>query len=489
VGGADVIGSVRSFFAARIWRVRLGDLPRPRAAAYRAARVAYAAFRGFFDNRLMLRAGALTYYSVLSVVPFLAFAFAILKGLGVYQGFVGGTVRPYLHHTFSANPALGAALDRTLDFVDRTDVSRLGTLAILFLLYTSVSLIASVEEALNDVFGATSRRALLRQLTDYTTLLVTAPILMVVATSLSAAAQSSRFVGFLRDTLDLGTVIDFVVGVTPTVAIGLAFFAIYFILPNVRVRIRSALLGAAVAAVLWQAALITHVQLQMGVANYNALYSGLAAIPIFLVWTYVSWTVVLVGAQLAASHQNESAVRQAFRTRDADQALTEAAAVAIGALVTRDFLEGAPRRSAPALADALELPPPIVERVLEALTRAGLLLPALCDREVTYVPGGDVDRLRADDLRQAVRRSPGGDELREQLLRRLGPGMEPLLREVIRDRHELADLTLRGLAASAGGVERPAPRGPRPPGTAPGAAPGNGHAAEAIDPKQPGVPS
>lgn len=490
MGATEVFGRLRGFFGARIWRVHLADLPRHRAAAYRAARIGYVSVRGFFQNDLMLRAGALTYFSVLSLVPFLAFAFAILKGLGVYRGFIDGTVRPYLQETFAANPALHGALERTLEFVDRTDVSRLGTLAILFLLYTSVTLISTVEEALNDVFGATTKRSFLRQLTDYTTLLVTAPILLVVATSLSAAAQSSRFVAFMRGRLALGPVIDFVVGVTPMLAVGLALFAMYVILPNVRIRLASALLGAGVAAVAWQAVLVLHVQLQLGVARYNALYSGLAALPIFLVWTYVSWLVVLVGAQLAASHQNEQVVRQTFRMRHADQALKEAVAVALGALVARDYLDGRARRTAAALADDLEVPAALVEQVLESLTSAGLLVRAVSGREITYVPGGDVDRIRADDLRQALRRDALGDELREPLLRRLGPKVEPVLRAVVLDRGGVPDVSLRALAASLsaqGAAPRPRPH--RRPGDPGEERLDDREPVEAFDPKQPDQPA
>lgn len=488
---SDVIGRFRSYFGAKIWRDPLADLPRRRAVAYHASRVAYATFRGFFDNRLMTRAAALTYYSALSVVPLLAFAFAILKGFGAYRSFIDDTVRPYLLDTFAANPALLEAMERILRFVDQTDVSRLGTLALVFLLYTSVALISSIEEALNDVFGAKSQRSFLRQLTDYTTLLVTAPILVVVATTLSAAAQSSWFVAFLRDSLALGAVIDFLVGLAPLLAVGLAFFAIYVILPNVRIRPVSAILGATVGALLWQGALVLHVRSQMGVARYNALYAGLGAIPIFLVWTYLSWMVVLIGAQLAASHQNERVTRQRFRTKRADQALREMLAVAIGAVVTRDFLDGGPRRDAAGLSELLEVPPQLVEEVLEALVRAGLVVRAVCGREIGYVPGKDIDGVGPDDLRQALRRDPAAEEVREDVARQLGPGLARILRDVEGGDAGPHGITLRELAAAAGARSdrrslRAPPRRERDRDEPGNRGDGGG---ETIDPKQPDLPS
>lgn len=448
MGASSILNRAQAFFGARIWRAS-PDLPRFRAMAYRAGRVAYSAACGFFENRLMVRAAALTYYTVLSVVPFLAFAFALLKGFGAYQSFVEGTLRPYIRLTFAANPALFEAMEGILRFVDRTDVSRLGTLALLFLLYTSVSLLSSVEEALNDVFAARSSRSFLRQLTDYTTLLVTAPILLVVATTLATAAQSSSFVAFLRTTLALGPVIDFVVGIAPVLAVGLALFAVYVILPNVRIRPLSALLGAGVAALLWQGALVLHVRSQLGVARYNALYSGLGAVPIFLVWTYVSWMVVLVGAQLAASHQNEHLASQRFRARQADQATRETIALALGAQIARDFLEGV-RRGAAAHACRLELPLQLVEEVVEALVRSGLVARAAADREIVLLPGRDLDEIVAEDLREALRRDPAAQELRDQLAERLEPGLRRVLAELERGRGAAQQLTLREFAASLG---------------------------------------
>jgi membrane protein len=487
VSATDLIARARTFFGARIWGSQPAELPLRRAAAYKASRVVYSTVRGFFENRLMLRAAALTYFSVLSVVPLLAFAFAVLKGFGAYRSFIEGVVRPWLRDTFAANPALHGAIEKTLEFVDRTDVSRLGTVAVVFLLYTSVTLISSVEEALNDVFGVRTQRSFLRQLTDYTTLLVTAPLLLVTATTLSAAAQSSRFVTFLRDTLGLGPVIDFVVGATPLLAVGVALFAIYVILPNVRIRVTAALLGAAVAALLWQGALVLHVRSQVGVARYNALYSGLAAVPIFLVWTYVSWMVVLVGAQLAASWQNEHVVRQRFRMRHTDQALREMLAVALGAVIARDFLGGGPRRSTAALAELLEVPPQAVEEVLEALARAGLVLRAGAGPDASWVPGGDVDALRAGDLRDALRRHPDARELRDAVGRVLGPELQRTLRDVEAGRFAReSDLTLRELAARLGdGDVRPlAPSRAFPPA----AREGNGNGGRHGDPKQPDLP-
>ncbi len=470
---------VREYFLSGIWRHRPGELPRGRAALHRVSRIAYSTVRGYFDHQLSYRAAALTYYTILSVVPFLAFAFALLKGLGAYRMLVDGTIRPYLTRTFGANAALLQAIERILDFVRQTDVSKLGTLGLLLLVYTSVSLVSNVEVALNRIWGARSTRPFLRQVTNYVTLLVTTPILVLVAGTFSTAAQSSRVVDLLRTTVGVGPVVDFLVGLTPVMVVWIAFFAIYMILPNVQTRISSAAVGAAVAAVLWQAALVLHVRSQMGVAGYNALYSVLGAIPIFLVWTWVSWLVVLAGAEVAASHQNEEVAWQRFRARRADQTLKEDLAIVAGAQIARDFLAGGPRRTDAQIAELLAVPLPVLEEVLEALLRAGLLVRTVSGRDAGWVPGRDLDAVRASDLREAVRRDPGSDEIRAGVEGQLGPDVERVLRSFdVEARLSPHNLTLRALAGAAHG---PGESAASPRRTFPRSPDGSG----ALDAKQP----
>jgi membrane protein len=470
---------LHAFFTETIWDVRISDLGPGRGLLYRSGRIAYTTVREYLDNRLTFRAAALTYFSVLSIVPFLAFAFAVLKGFGAYRTFIDGTVRPYVRGTFEGNPALLTAIERILQFVERTDVSRLGTMGVVFLTYTSISLISNVEVALNDIWKAKTQRPFVRQVTDYVTLLVIAPLLIVVAATFATAAQSSSVMVFLRETAQLGALIDFLLRFTSMAIAGLALFATYMILPNVRTRFWSALLGSAIAAALWQGALVLHVQFQMGVARYNALYSVLGAVPIFLVWTYVSWLIVLVGAQIAASHQNEQADRQRLHARRADQALKETLAVALAARVARDFLDGSPRRTDAALAELLEVPPPTIEEILEALVRHGLLARTVAGREIGYVPGRDLDAIRVSDLRDALRREAQADDIRAVVERQLGPSLQRVVAAVDEEtRTSPLNRTLRELAALAGDA-------PEPRVDAADAQPGNG---SMVDAKQPEIP-
>jgi membrane protein len=371
-------------------------------------------------------------------------------------------VHPYLERTFSGNAALLAAIDYIFRFVDRTNVSTLGAVGLLTLVYSSVSLIGNVETALNEIWGARSQRPLLRQMTDYVSLLVTTPILVVVATTFATAAQSSQAVQFLRDTLQLGGVIDFLLRFTSVVVVGAALFALFEILPNAPVRPASALLGATVSALLWQGLLILHVRFQMGVAGYSALYSVLGAVPIFLVWTYFSWVTVLVGAQVAVSHQNQHAVGEAVGARHLDQALRERVGLAITALVVSDFRSGT-RRSEAGLAERLAVARASAAEVLARLVQARILARAVDGREAFYVPGRDPSTVRVSDVRDALRRQPGTEGLRALVEDRFPPGLRAQLDAAEEEGLRSArNLTLQELSGRS--AEEPVRPDPPPPG-------------------------
>jgi membrane protein len=290
---------------------------------------------------------------------------------------------------------------------------------------------------------------------------------------------------FLRRSLALGPVIDLFLRLASLLVVGVALFAVYYILPNVRVRLSSALIGAAVSAALWQGALLLHVKFQVGVASYNALYSVLASIPIFLVWTYVSWLIVLVGAQVAASHQNQEVARQRFLARRADQSLKETLAVVAAAHIAREFLSGGAPRSNAALAAQIEAPPLALEEILEALARSGLLARTSDGREVAYLPSRDLDTIRIKDLQDALRRDPRAEELRAEVERRVGPGLKDVLRAAEEECTRSQNLTLREVAALLRapdeGPMAPAPAGRTPAKREEGDRP-------ALDAKQPDLP-
>jgi membrane protein len=447
VKARKAIENAQKFFGARIWAKSEDEVRRSRLMLYRSARILYATVQGGREQRLNFRAAALTYFSVLSIVPFLAFAFSLLKGFGGYQRLMDQSVRPLMQSTFGESPNLLSALEQVLSFVERTSVSSLGAIGILLLGYTSISLLSNIETALNDIWGAKTARPLLRQVTDYTTLIVITPLLVLAAITFSTAAQSSGVLAFLRERLALGLVIDLLLKLTSVVLGCAALIGLYLLMPNVKTKLSSAAFGGVIGGVLWQGLLVLHVKFQMGVASYNALYSGFAAVPIFLVWMYMSWRIVLLGAQLAASHQREQHMQQIQRARHVDQELRETLAVAMTSLAAARFLAQAAAPTQADLATLLQAPVPTVDEVLDTLVRRGILLRSVCGSELGHVPGRDIDELRLADITAAVRVDPAAEDLKKDVMETLDPRLVRLVANEARLRE--GNLTLRELAKLA----------------------------------------
>jgi membrane protein len=434
------------------------ELPVARRIWVRIVRLLYATLRGFGDQNLKFQAAALTYFTALSVVPFLAFAFSALKGFGVYYRLVHQTIEPYLKETFGSSPTLLSAVEQVLRFVEHTQVSSLGTFGVLFLLYSSIAMLSTVEKALNGIWRAKSPRPLIRRVTDYTTILVVTPLLAFAAVTFATAAQSSGVVHFLRDTVGLGPLIHLGLKVTSLLLGCTAMIALYLLMPNTRVRVTSAVIGGLVGGCLWQLALFLYVDLQSGVAQYNALYAGFAALPIFLVWLYASWMTVLVGGLVAATHQHERNVRYAMRTGSLDESAKELLAVAIAVEVGSGFRVGAPAPTDESLAQTLSAPTPAVEEAVLPLIRGGVLTRVVSGGEQGYAPARDLEAIQLHDIRRAVRCDPGQGDIRRAVERSLSPEVKGVLEEAQRSWMEAEQrISLRELADLARRHHRPAP--------------------------------
>lgn len=411
---SGVIGRVRGayqrtsgFFTDAIWEPRLEDLPAGKAWVYKTARVVHGTVKSvFLGDTLQVRAAALTYFTVLSLVPLLAFAFALLKGFGAYEILVQQTLRPYLRDFLSGNESLQTAVDQILGFVENTGVTSLGFIGLITLLYAATRLLRNIELALNEIWAVRSARETVQQLRDYLAIIVVTPICMMAGAGLTTAGQAFKIVRAAGETLGISKLLDQLIGVAgPLVVLFLGLLFLYTVMPYTRVRFISAVAGAAVGAVLWYAVLIVHVRFQVGVANYNALYSSFGAIPIFLAWLQISWLVVLAGAQIASSHQNSSDVAQRKRLAHADAALKESISLAALLRIGRAFSACEPPVLRSVLSDELRVPEPLLAELLDKLILTHLLVPTGQPSDPSYVLARPPSAIHMKDVLDALRRN------------------------------------------------------------------------------------
>jgi membrane protein len=344
-------------------------------------------------------------------VPSLAFTFSLLKGLGLYERLRTEIIQPALDANLgvSANlpasaQALREAIEKILDLVSQTNVSQLGLAGFIVIVLAIIRMLDNVELAFNTIWGIARSRSLVRKVADYLTIALVTPLLVTLAVTLTSGTQNSAFVGWLRNWTFFAGAIDRFFGLTPWIALWIGFSLLYITLPNVQPRLVSALLGGVIGGTLFQLTQIAHIQFQMGVAQYNAIYSSFAAFPIFLVWIYLSWLTVMVGAEFAHAHEATGQHREMVLGEHAGDAREDVLALQIMMRIARAFRDGSAPWSRTALALDLNVPSLQLDRIVNAMLEAGILVAG--EREeggIYYLPGRELQRIRISDVVIALR--------------------------------------------------------------------------------------
>lgn len=239
-----------------------------------------------------MRASALAYTSLLSMVPLLAVMFSILKGLGVQR-----RIEPLLLSRLSLNEQTAEAI---VGYIDRTNVATLGALGAALLLISVVSLLGSIEASFNQVWRVTRSRTVWRKIADYSGVVMLTPFLLLVAVTLTSSLQIQEVVDWLGRSAPLDDVMVLALQCASALINAVALVVLYAVMPNRRPYFPGILLSGLIAGAAWQVVQWLYVELQVGVASYNAIYGAMSQIPVTLVWLYVSWLIVLYGAEIAS---------------------------------------------------------------------------------------------------------------------------------------------------------------------------------------------
>jgi membrane protein len=406
-----------------IWLLETHGLPRALALLTRTARVLLITVRGFFRDRCLQQAAALTYSTIFSLPSVLAFAFAAAKGFNLYTKLKEGAIEPFLNSTFGerttgAAPELRQAVDQIFTYVEKSDLSALGGVALAFVLYTALKLLGAVEGSLNDIYGVKRARTLLRRVSDYLAIVVVAPIFLLTAMALTAFLESQSAAVLSSEAVQSAVggdaalrTLELASRFLPLLAVWFGMTFVYMTLPNTRVHFGSAILGGVVAGTIWQAVQVLHLAGQIHLARYNAIYSSFAAIPMLLLWIYLSWSIFLIGAELAFAHQNEPAFTSMARTGKVDQRFRESIAPRLAGRIVHAFLRGQRAPTAGELAGELGVAPRTVAQVLETLVNANLLARASVGLDDGYLPARDPETITVLDLVLALRRDEGASQV------------------------------------------------------------------------------
>jgi membrane protein len=384
---------------------------------------------------------------MLSLIPLLAIALSLVGALGVRENLA----QILVDNLAAGSPEAG---ERILTIVDKLDFAGLGTLGAAILFLTTVLGISSIEGALNTIWGVRRERSWSRRIPDYLAVLILAPMMLGVALSLGTTLQSQAIVQWLLQVPGFERLFAMGLQKAPLVFLSLGFAFIYWFLPNTKVRILPALLGGVLAAILFTIAQRVYLGFNVGAGRANWLFGGFAFLPLLLVWIYISWVIMLLGAEVSFALQNLALVREARRGREPGPAAREAIGLAIAARVARAFRDGDGAEDSEALAEALRVPVRSVREILAVLERSGIVA-ASADERDAYQLGRAAESVRVTDLLRALR----GTRDAARPLAELDPTVGRLLEEMDRRGEEaLASRTLADL------LERPRESPPPAPG-------------------------
>ena len=383
----------------QLWQTESSELTRVKRLLNSFIKIGLLVGRDFIENLVKLQAMALAFKTLLSIAPLLAVIFSILKGFGVHN-----RIEPVLAEALAPLGEKGQEVTAHLiGFVDKMSAGALGSVGLVTLFITVLSLMGTIEQALNSIWRVKSQRKLARRFSDYLSVLLVGPVLVFAALTITATLQSNTFVRNLLALEPFGTVILTLLRLVPYVTLWGAFTFFYLFIPNTRVRLRSAIAGALVAAILWQTVGWGFATFVASSTRYYAIYSSFAILLLFLLWLYVGWLIVLLGAQVSHAHQY---IRFYYGHREnlaRSPAGREKLALQLMLLVGRNFYHGLSPMSIMELASRLQLPAALVKDFLEMFQQSRLVLP-LADEE-TFVLGRAPERIRIKEILDCVRTS------------------------------------------------------------------------------------
>ena len=353
--------------------------------------------RGLQEHGTLVRCAALTFYTLISIVPILALVFAIVKGFGIIEDLIAN-----LYSIFPNNPEI---VDYVVEFANKalenTKSGLVAAVGIIALLWAVIRVFDSIERAFNNIWEVSSSRNIARKYTDYITVVVVVPILWTVANAITSYAQ-----GIFVDVTSVWMV--WVSKMLSVAVMWVLFSFLYYIIPNTKVRISSAVTAGIVAGTAFILFQWGYVYLQSLMTSYNAIYGSFAALPLFLMWVQFSWMILLFGGELSFAFQNIDKFDEERESLHVNYDSRRKVLLAVMLVVVRHFLAGKGAISLSELKLALNLPTRIVNSVLRSLVDAEQLLELPSEGkgfDRRFAPAKDVAAFTVYSILEAVEHS------------------------------------------------------------------------------------
>jgi membrane protein len=391
-----------NFINTDIWRIRKKDFPRMKYFLIKQLRILLLATRGFGQDQCPLRASALTFYSILSIVPVVAMAFGIAKGFGFQE-----ILENQLMEKFSGQEDV---MIRVVDFahslLENTKGGMIVGIGIIVLLWTVIKLLAHIEGSFNDIWEVKKSRSYGRKFSDYLSIMLISPLLIIISSS--ATVFITTKIALITEKVALigmfSPMIFFMLKLIPYCLMWILFIFTYILMPNTKVNFSAGFIGGIIAGTIFQAAQLAYILFQVGVAKYNAIYGSFAALPLFLIWMQLSWLIVLFGAEISFSYQYVDTYEFEPDLRQISPAFKRLLTLQVANRVISTFSKGKMPLTASNLSQALEIPIRLVQQLLDELVESEIFsITEIKENEkLAYQPARDINIITIKSIIEAL---------------------------------------------------------------------------------------
>jgi len=359
----------------------------------RQRRIIYLLFKGIKRDNIYIKASALTFFSILSVIPLVALAFGIAKGFGLSDELRAQIIMQF----HNQEQVMNWILDFANNTLEQTSGGWLAGIGVAFLFYSVGQLLSYVEGTFNSIWRVEETRVWYRQVTDYLAVIILVPALFIASSSVTVLATTKLTDILSRsDMLEVfKPVVSFLVKLIPFILLCTLSTAAFLAMPNTRVKLRSALFAGLIAGIALQLLQIVYVESQMGITRLGALYGSFAAVPLLMVWIQMSWVVVLMGAQLSYYMQNITRYEFEFDVQKVSPRQKKRLSLLVMHSLIDDFVKGVKPRAPEEISLELSLPVRTVHDCLDMLREASMVTEVWneeTERNV-YQPATDINKM------------------------------------------------------------------------------------------------
>jgi membrane protein len=398
----EKIQKTTNFIKNDVWRIRRAQLSPGKSVFLKFLRILLLSIRGYDEDKCQLRASALTFYSLISIVPVAAMAFGIAKGFGFEK-----VLEAQLRNKLAGHEAvLTKVIQFSHSLLENTRGGLIAGVGLVVLLWAVIKVLGQIEYSFNDIWGIKQKRTTGRMFGDYLSLMLICPVILILSSGVTVfiTTQVSLIVEKFTILGSFSSLIFFLLKLLPYTLMGSLFTFLYMFMPNTKVRFSSGLVAGIITGTAFQVVQWAYITFQIGVVQYNAIYGSFAALPLFLAWLQLSWLIVLYGAEISFAYQNVDTYEFEPDVLQASRRLQTLLSLFVTSYLIKNFIRGEKPMTAGEISSQLEIPIRFVNEIIFDLVKSNIVSVAEIEGETErgYQPAIDINSLTIQYVIDAI---------------------------------------------------------------------------------------